>query len=444
MGAMSGVVVKRARGISGWIAALLPKYRRVYGSYSPHLDEINARLTDGLTPARLASIVKAADGGDLAQWLELCAEIEMKDDRVGAVMMKRREAIRAIPWRIVPDDRLKDDSQAQSVAAYCEDYLARIKSFDEVCIPNIIKAIGPGLTVTEKVFKGLRLCEFVEINRSRIFSHYHEKSEGRPVVRIATEEDRYRGVAADSSKFIVAMPGVGGGFPTTNNVMRSIMRPFLFKQMAIKDWASFVERFGMPIPFARVPPSATMEARESLREALGSLASSWPAVIDSTQATEIGFAEAQSRESQPYEAMINAMDRAIAIRVLGENLTTDTTGGTGTYSAADTQNDIRLMIRAADIREEASIVRDQILAQIVRFEFGPNAPIPVFQRSVPEPLNWSTIEVRVRSARLAGLPMSKKNLRSLLQLEEPESPEDTIAPVAMMGGDPFGGGGGVF
>ncbi len=109
---------------------------------------------------------------------------------------------------------------------------------------------------------------------------------------------------------------------------------YLLKNFALKDWAAFNEVFGMPLRLGKYDTTASPADREALVQAVRNLGSDAAGVI--SKATEIEFVEAASRSggANPYQLMADFCNREMSKAVLGQTLTTDTTGATGTYAAA--------------------------------------------------------------------------------------------------------------
>jgi len=82
----------------------------------------------------------------------------------------------------------------------------------------------------------------------------------------------------------------------------------------------------------------------------------------------------------PYEAMANFFNREMSKAWLGQTLTADTAGQTGTFAAAEVHDRVRGDLRDDDIRKEGRTVRGQILRPLVELRFGAAAPVPHFRR----------------------------------------------------------------
>lgn len=403
---------------------IAPERRHKITVYNPRLDDVIAYLTDSITPTKLAGLVKGADAGDLASWVQVCEEIADKDDEIHSSLQTRRLAITGLEWDIEPDPRAKDAGFAQKTADYCRDYLTDIPTFG-LFLKHNASAFGPGVAVTEKVFEGTQIMEFAPVYSSRLLARYDRPGFG-PGVRILTEEDMHEGIPADAAKFVTFTPHSPLGLPTRSTPLRPVLMLYLAKSISMKDWMQFVERFGMPIPYAQVDSGATEVEKREVFYALKNLASGSAGII--SKAVEIAFAEPGSRSDQPFQPLQEFCNKQIRKAILGQTLSADTTGGTGTYAAAKVHDQVRRDILEADIEAEAEAIRSEILCQIVAFRFGSDAPVPVWRRPVPDPVDYAAVETRFRTARDSGLPVSRKQARALLELDEPESLEDELKP----------------
>ena len=149
---------------------------------------------------------------------------------------------------------------------------------------------------------------------------------------------------------------------------------YLLKNFALKDWAAFNEVFGMPLRLGKYDPAASPADREALLQAVRHLGSDAAGVI--SKATEIEFVEAGSQGSKtnPYQAMADFCNREMSKAVLGQTLTTDTTGSTGSYAAAKVHGEVRRDLVEADSQALATTLREQLLRPLVGFNFGWDRP----------------------------------------------------------------------
>jgi phage gp29-like protein len=159
---------------------------------------------------------------------------------------------------------------------------------------------------------------------------------------------------------------------------------YLGKHFSMKDWMVFAEVFGMPVRIARYEPSATPEEKRELLAMLQSLGSDAAGVF--SKAVELEMIDARQGSSlPPYERLCEFFNREMSKAWLGETLTTDVSGTRSSLAAAQVHNEIRLDLRRDDVAREGRTLRRDVLGPMTRMEFGPNMPVPFFQRQLHPP-----------------------------------------------------------
>ena len=84
--------------------------------------------SQGLTPQRLALILKEADAGDVMRQSELFEEMEEKDAHLASVLQTRKNAVLGLEWKIEP---ASDEAQDIKIAEFCDETLSGLKKFNE-------------------------------------------------------------------------------------------------------------------------------------------------------------------------------------------------------------------------------------------------------------------------------------------------------------------------
>ncbi len=145
---------------------------------------------------------------------------------------------------------------------------------------------------------------------------------------------------------------------------------FLGKHYALKDWLIFSEVFGMPVRIARYEPQASPGEKHELLEMLRNLGADAVGVF--SKAVELEIKESiKPAGSTPYETLCNFLNREMSKAWLGQTLTTDTAGSTGTFSAAAIHERVRQDLREDDIRKEGRTIRKYLLRPLVQAEVRP-------------------------------------------------------------------------
>jgi len=349
-------------------------------------DTIREYPADGLTPQRLISIFREADSGSLSAQMALFEQMEEKDAHLYCVAQTRRLALTGLPWQIVSatempgwrpnGNQTPDPVLADEAAAYGRETLRDLKGFEE-SLYHLALAIGRNVALAELVWEasaaGLRLVEVLPVDFARLTLGPLDE------IRVVTDEAPQEGVAPPPDKFIVHVPHAAGAHPARGGLLRATALAYIGKRFAIKDWLIFAEVFGMPVRMARYAPGATPEEKRELLEMLRLLGADATGIFSKAVEVEI----LQSRlpgEVNLYENLCYYFDREISKAWLGQTLTTDTMRMRASAGAAAVHDRVRQDIRDDDLRKEARTIRRDLLTPLTRFQFGPDAPVPCFQR----------------------------------------------------------------
>ena len=379
-----GVMTRVVNAVRGRTSMRKPRPGQVVGPDA--LDRWRGYPADGLTPARLVSILRAADEGAVDEAMALYEQMEEKDAHLYSVANTRRLAITGLSWQIVSAAEVLDGVDrvaADEAAAYCREVLAGIERFDET-LQHLALALGRNIALAENVWDtgtgGLRLVDIVPITFDRIT--FDER--GKP--RVLTRDEPVNGIELTEGKFVVHAPQSISGHPMRGGLLRASAIAYLGKHFSMKDWMIYSEVFGMPVRIARYEPSATPEEKRELLNMLMSLGADAAAVF--SKAVEIQLLEAgRGAVPPPYETICNFFNRELSKAWLGQTLTTELQSGGGSVNASGPRihNEVRLDIRQDDIAREGRTIRRDVLTPMVRLRFGSHAAVPFFRRKLELP-----------------------------------------------------------
>jgi phage gp29-like protein len=390
------------------------------------LDAYRQTVSDWLDFARLRSLLSAADSGDLASGLGLFREIEQKEGTIRSVASTRRQALTGLDYEIVSAAEVEDLTErnlADEAADYVRQQLRGINGF-KAGLKGLARAIGDNLAVAETVWEGNHIVEIAEVYYWRLTADPQQPG----VVKVITRDDR---TGIDTTlvpdKWIVHIPEPACGFPLAESLAWATTFIYVASQVAVADWITFCEIFGMPIRIGRYRPTAGRAEKRELAEWMEALGTKAWGIF--SQAVNLEIVETTQRGTAPYEAFLNWAERKIAKIWLGGNLVADTTGGTGTHAAASVQDEVREDLRDDDIENEGSMVRSQIIEPLIRFKFWrADVPLPYFRRKKPEMIDRLQEADLFGKAQLAGLKIPKKYAHERLGIPEPEQGEETLTP----------------
>jgi len=227
------------------------------------------------------------------------------------------------------------------------------------------------------------------------------------IARVETPDSHIavdRDIDFSSGEHVLLAP-FGGAGDVSRGLWIALAYLWLLKQHAIRDWANLGAQLGYPVKVAEFAfgqqgtqakevAGADKKREELVKEifALGrkgviALPPGFTMKLLSVPATSAGM----------FKDQIEAVNTAIAILVLGQNLTTEIKGGS--LAAAQIANTIRADIRRFDAGAESRFLRENVLSWWARLNFGAEeaAPWPVRNTEPPEDLTSAATTLNVLS-----------------------------------------------
>jgi len=373
------------------------------------------------------AILREADSGAPARAMELFEEMEEKDPHLFAVANTRRLALTGLEWRIVSAAEIRpgvDQGAADDAADYCRESLATLDTFDEV-LQHLSLAVGRNIAVAELIWEvidgDLKVSSIEPVDFTRIVFDELDAP------RILTEEEPMDGMILPPNKFIVHTPHSTSGHPIRGGLLRVTSMAYLAKNLALKDWMIFAELFGMPVRVAQYEPSASAEEKREMLDMLDSLGSNAAGIF--SRAVDLKFIEAnRGTPGPPYGNLIDFLNREMSKAWLGQTLTTETTGVSGSFAATLVHEEVRKDLRAGDIRKEGRTIRRDLLAPLVRFKFGPSVPVPYFRRKLEMPADTQALaEILDQAVNRLGIKVPAAWAHETLGIPRPTEREPILS-----------------
>ena len=416
-----------------WQSVTVPTPGRIVLPDS-QLDAYRDTVSDWLDFSRLRSLLRSTDSGDLANGLALFHEMEQKDGTVKSVASTRRRALTGLEYEIVSAADVEDLTErrlADEAADYVRQEFRKIKNLKQG-LKGLARAIGDNLAVAELIWEGSHIVQINEVPYWRLTGDPQLPG----VVKIITREERM-GIPTTNQpeKWVVHTPEPACGFPLAESLAWATAFIYLASQLAVADWITFCEIFGMPIRVARYQPQATTAEKRELATWMKNLGSKAWGIF--SQAVNLEIVETSQRGTAPFKDLLDWAERMKAKIWLGGHLTADTSGGTGTYAAAAVQDEVREDLRDDDIEAEGATVREQIIEPMVRFRFWrDDVRLPFFRRKKPEVIDRLQEADLFGKAQMAGLRIGEDYAYDRLGIQKPEKDEAVLTPSL----DAFGAG----
>lgn len=394
------------------------------------------------TPQAIQYVLRQAEYGEIGLQLEMGARMVERDAHLGSVIQTRREAIERTTRTLKPPPGLEADQRALKAVDYCTEVLSQLRGFDE----------GLG-TLTEAVFYGFRALE-IEWDGQVPVALWETLDAGwryRQNAGLELESAPGRWEPCPLDKFLIYSPRGGSPDLCRRGALRAIARYWLLKNLSTVDWSTFVEKFGVPPLHGKYPASWPADGKDVANLEAGLAAIGADGYLVTPEKVEIAALIAARGGGAggwtPHQGLIDWIDRQYSKRILGQTLTTDTSGSTGTYAAASVHNEVRLDLAQSDARKVARTLRTDLLAPIVGYGLGWDWPVPVLVLEVEDQAEEMRSGEKLDTAvNRLGLPVAAAEAYRLLRLRAPEPEEEVLAgaPKAAAPELPFSRGGGRF
>ncbi len=360
--------------------------RRVLGSHP----------TVGLTPQRLAQLLISAESGQSTGYLELAEEMEEKYLHYLSVLNTRKRAVVGLEITVEAAD---DSAQANAHA----DLLRAAVPVVEAALYDMMDAVGKGYSVPEILWDTSAkqwMPRELAWRDPRWFQF--DKIDGR-TLRL---RDDYQpdGLALPPWKFITHVAKSKSGIPIRGGLARAAAWCYLFQNYAIKDWVVFAEIFGQPIRLGKYEDSVTSpEQIQTLLDALRAIGTDAAAAIPKSM--DVNLVAASGRASADlYERLAQYMDAQISKGVLGQTLTTETSGsGGGAYALGKVHNDVRYDILHSDCKQITATLNRDLTRPIIDLNFGPQTAYPKLIVRFEEPADLTELAENLVKLRSPGV-----------------------------------------
>lgn len=387
-------------------------------------------VADGLTPVRLAGILKEADAGDLRRQAELFDQIEERDAHIIGEISKRRNIILDADFDLTP---ASDDAGDVKIAEDVEKMFENITDWADVLV-SLQDSVGKGFSAIElewDVSEGQAVVENFKFIEQKRFLFMDLAGILSTVPRLVTDVD-VMGTEIPAWKMMLHKYGGKSGHAVNAGLYRICAWWYLFKNYAIKDWVVFCEVYGMPLRLGKYDQGASEGDINALEIAVRTLGSDAAGVI--SKATEIEFITSSKGavSTDLYENLASFGNKEMSKAILGATLTADS-DGKGSYALGNVHNDVRIDLINADARAVAATIRTQLIRPYVGFNYGWDARVPNYTGRYKKEDLKEHAEMLDKFADRMDIPVS--HVREKYHIPEPQKGDEILrsknVPVAL-------------
>lgn len=385
----------------------------------------------GLTPARLAQILKAADDGDLTAQHRLFADMEERDPHLLCEIGKRKLAVMGLDWDIVPPSNAsaKEKADAEWVKEVLTDAVDPLEDAELA----LMDGVGHGFAPVE--------LEWRREGRELLPAFHPRPQEWFRLDRLRRElrllDASAEGAPLQPFGWIMHTHGKPKtGYLGRAGLHRALVWPFIYKAYALGDFAEFLETYGLPIVLGKYYKGASPDEKASLMRAVTALGHDARAIMPTDMAIEINKVTADG-SGTPHLAMIGWADAAQSKAILGQVLSAEAKATGMGSGVADLHNEVRHDIRNADARQIAGTITRDLIYPLLALNRGgidslQRCPRLVFDTG--EAADIATLAEgigKLTGAGMTTIPMAW--VHEKLRIPVPADGEATLGGVAKLG-----------
>ena len=320
----------------------------------------------GLNPAKVRRLYELYREGKYADVQLAWDALEEYDDMLGTVLERRQSALGEMEWDVLIDARaVGEDAALQARAEAQQDYITRrLREVEN--LSDAIKWLGLAN------FRRYSALEVLPAGSGERWLPIHHWLLCRPALEGAW---CYNEAAETSCARVepIDMSAV---------ILREVARPidlvamFLIsaKEAAIDGWDSFLEVFGNPALFFKMPPGTSDAQRDEFAAIIKEISSDGSGVYP--DGGEIHTVETSAANADAFSSRAEWCDKALVRRATGGLLTVLAESGSGTLAGSAHMEAFR-QIAANDAISIAECINRQYVRRRIAAEF-PGEPVLVY------------------------------------------------------------------
>jgi phage gp29-like protein len=349
--------------------------------------------TTTYTPANITSVLRRADAGELWPQLSMFRKMIEMDGALGNAVETRRESIMRTEPMLFPPRGMDGDKRANYACDYVRDVLDQMAGY-----PDCLELMQDGPILG---FCGLELEWWqtlpVAISATPDECWRWGSWSTHPTWEVPTSgayatallNTRKTGLGLQvmddggnwhdvpENKFVIYAPVGSSRNFTRRGAMRGCVWPWSVRNLGVADWATYTDIFGVPPRMLKTSRNEDDPVIAEVFEALKAMASAGVAIIPEGFEL-VNLASMTGASGSPHPDIIRWAEHAMTRRMLGQVLTADTAGATGTLSAAIVAKDVKLEKQKEDARGVGNAFRRDVVWPTVQVGLGPDWPVPDF------------------------------------------------------------------
>jgi phage gp29-like protein len=382
-----------------------------------------AHPSKGLTPSKLASVLLAAEHGDIIAQCELAEDMEEKDGHLFAELQKRRLCMKSVPWKLVPP-------RNASALELRDTEMLQEQLEDMTFLSDVLFDMSDG------ILKGFSNSEITWLNEEKLWlptniefkdpSWFMTNSDNRNELRL--RDNSVNGEALQPFGWVQHVHKTKSGYLARNGLARVLAWPYIFKNFSVRDFAEFNEIYGLPLRLGKYPTGANKAEINTLLRAVMAIGHNAGGVIP--KGMDIEFSEAAKGSEKPFAYMMEFMEKTMSKAILGGTLTSQADGKSSTNALGNVHNEVRQELRDSDLNQiGGTLTRDLVLPMYIfnGKSYSKPSRSPRFEFDITESEDLKAFSDALPNLVDVGFKIPMRWVHEKLQIPEAQKDEPVLA-----------------
>ena len=300
-----------------------------------------------------------------------------KDGEVKACLRIKQSFIWARGWDIEPP---RGDDSAKEIVDFVRYALGKVNGSLTKTIENVCDAIAKGYSVNEIVWDIIPDGKY----KGKYYPRYI-KSKNPDNYEFEIDEYKnltglYNLIAQKTlpiDKFLIYSYNSQYENPYGESDLKAAYKNWWQKDFLQRFWSLHLEKYGSPTIKGMYKRGTPKAKQDELLKTLTAVQQQTAFVIpDDMQADLL---ETIRQGNTGYLEAVNFHDQQISKAILSQTMITDTGSAVGSFALAKIHLDVLKMTLLGLKRDmEETVIGEQLIKKLVEYNYGPNAPVPVF------------------------------------------------------------------
>lgn len=311
-----------------------------------------------------------------------------QDAQIKAALMMKKFAVLAKPWFVKPASDSPKDVEVAEFVTYA---LRHVKGQIGSSLFEVLDALAKGYSIAEKVWGVVDddpdwkdkwvIKEIKSKDPSNFTFDVDEYLNVKGLLLTVPGTEIYQ-QWLPLNKFIVYTYNPKYNQPWGQSDLRAAYKHWWCKDFIIKWWQVFIEKYAMPTLVGYYKSGLSRAKQEQLLNIMSKIASDTAIIIPEEVSEQIKEIYMARDPRIMYESAVAYHDTSIAKAILGETLTLESPGrGASASFAMAKVHQETLLYQLTRIKQdlEETVVRDQIIKELVWVNFGYDTKLPSFE-----------------------------------------------------------------